>query len=408
MKNSGFTFIKMIIGILAVFAFIVIGYQLYKYNFATIKTENAVMGEMEEAVKSVGVFFRDEETISNSGYEYLDVIREEGERIASGGTIARVYSNEHSAKIQKEIRQIENKIETYEEVLSHSGSYQSASDSIEMEIYNDMGSVALSAHEGNAVGAFDNAERLIINIMKKKIASGDLVQYDSVLSALRQERSSLKASGSNSVKTLSTARSGYFSLQTDGLEEVFDKDTLESLSVENYDEILLKCESTQEDKDAIGKMVYDNSWSVALKVQTDDIALLENGNTVYIRIPSYGSDRIKCTVSDVRKSGKESIVVLNSSVIVDNILTLRSEEIHLIIKTHSGLLVRQSALRKVDGEDGVYVKVGLLLKYKPVDILYNDGNSAVIDYNVANESGLRIYDQVVYKGSKLYDRKAVS
>ena len=51
MKNSGLTFIKLIIGVLSAFTVIVIGYQLYKYNFVTIKTESAVMGKMEEVVK---------------------------------------------------------------------------------------------------------------------------------------------------------------------------------------------------------------------------------------------------------------------------------------------------------------------------------------------------------------------
>ena len=82
--------------------------------------------------------------------------------------------------------------------------------------------------------------------------------------------------------------------------------------------------------------------------------------------------------------------------------------LQLILKNHSGILVRQSALRKVEGEDGVFVKVGLLLRYKKVHILYNDGVNAIVEYVSTDESGLRIYDQVVYKGSNLYDGKAVS
>ncbi len=66
------------------------------------------------------------------------------------------------------------------------------------------------------------------------------------------------------------------------------------------------------------------------------------------------------------------------------------------------------ALRKVDGEDGVFVKVGLLLRYKKVNVLFNDGDHAIIEYKEVDETGIRVHDQVVYKGSKLYDGKAVS
>ncbi|MBQ7035196.1 MAG: hypothetical protein IJN34_05615, partial [Clostridia bacterium] len=65
MKNSGLAFIKIIIGVLVLFAVIVVGYQLYKYNFVSIRTESAVMGEMEEVVKAKGLFFRDEKVVEN-------------------------------------------------------------------------------------------------------------------------------------------------------------------------------------------------------------------------------------------------------------------------------------------------------------------------------------------------------
>ncbi len=408
MKNSGLGFIKIIIGVLSVFAVIVIGYQLYKYNFVSIKTESAVMGEMEEVVKATGIFFRNEKSVSSSGYDYLDVVRNEGERVAAGGTIARVYADEHSAKVRKEIREIEEKITTYEEVLEHSGSYQSAASSIEQEIYNDLGKIVVSAKRGNAADAFGRAEDMVINIMKKKIASGDLVSYDTILDDLRKELSTLKSSARDSVKTIRTDESGYFSLSTDGLEEQLNSDYLKDLTVDNFDEAKKLSQKNEESGDQLGKIVYNNMWSVAIKTETHAVDRLEVNDTVYIKIPSFGAERIKCTVADIRKSGEEAVVVLSSSVINENILTLRQEEIQLIVKNYNGILIRQSALRKVDGEDGVFVKVGLLLRYRKVKILYNDGTNAVIEYNAAENGGLRIYDQVVYKGSNLYDGKAVS
>jgi len=408
MKNSGLTFIKLIIGVLSAFTVIVIGYQLYKYNFVSIKTESAVMGKMEEVVKSTGIFFREEKAVARTGYEYLDVVRAEGERVASGGTIARVYRDEHSAKVRKEIREVEEKIATYEEVLANSGSYQSAAASIDQGIYSDLCQIAITSGSGNAADSFERAEDMLINIMKKKIASGDLVSYDTLLEELRGELSSLKASAGDSVQTVKASKSGYFSLGTDGLEGQLTLEYLENLTAENFDDAKKLCENTSSDEENLGKMVYDNTWSVALKVKTDQVDRLEVHDTVYVKIPSFGADRIKCTVTDIRKDGEDCLLVLSSSVIFDNILTLRQEEVHLIVKDYSGIIVRQSALRKVDGDDGVFVKVGLLLRYRKVNILYNDGANAVIEYNAAEPGGLRIYDQVVYKGSGLYDGKAVS
>ena len=403
MKSSSLTFIKIIIGALTAFAAVFIVYQLYKYNFVSIKTESAVMGEIEEKVDSLGIFFRDEEPLSNGGYDYLDVIRAEGERIAAGGTVARVYADEQSAKVRKEIRDLEEKVATYEEVLANSGSYQSGVDAIDQAIYTDLREIALNAHRGNSTDALAIGEKLLI-----EIASGDLVTYDETLADLRSELSQLKASSGSIVSTLNTKESGHFSLGTDGLEDQLTVGYLEELTTENFDEVAALCKHTEDMSNYIGKIVYNNSWSVALKVPTDKVENLEINDTVDIRISSFGNERIRCTVEDIRKSEENCVLILTSSIINDNILTLRAEEISLILKTYNGIQVRQSALRKVDGKDGVFVKVGLLLRYKEVSILYNDGVYALVEYEASDNAGLRIYDQVVYKGSNLYDGKAVT
>ncbi len=408
MKNSGLLFIRIIIGVLAVFALVVVVYQLYKYNFVAIKTESAVMGEIEESVKATGIFFRDEDVVSKNQHKYLDVIRAEGERLATNGIIARVYADEQSAIEQTEIRRIEERISTYEAVLSNSGSYSSAMKGIEEEIYADLSSIAQLVHEKNASDAFENADELMIEIMKKKIAGGDLVHYDSILRDLRSELANLKDSVGESVQTVKSKKSGHFSLVADGLEEKITPELLESLEVSTFDDALKTCEESVVSDENIGKVVYGNGWTIALKLPSESCSTLDIKDTVYIRIPSFGNERIKCTVADVRKDDNEALLILESSVISGNILTLRCEEISLIVHTHSGIQVRQSALRKVDGEDGVYVKVGLLLRYKKVKILYNDGSNAIVQYDVTDSKTLRLYDQVVYKGSNLYDGKAVS
>lgn len=408
MKSSSLTFIKIIIGALTAFAVVFIIYQLYKYNFVSIKTESAVMGEIEETVDSMGIFFRDEDPLSNNGYKYLDVVRAEGERVAAGGTVARVYADEQSAKVRKEIRDLEEKVATYEEVLANSGSYQSGINAIDQAIYSDLRNIALNAHRGNSPDAFAIGEDLLIEMMKKKIASGDLVSYDATLTELRKELSSLKASSGASVNTINTKESGHFSLGTDGLEEQLNEEYLKKLTAENFEEAAALCEKTQDMSNYIGKVVYKNSWSVALKIPTDKVERLEVNDAVSIRIASFGKEPIRCTVTDIRKSGEACVLILNSSIIDDNILTLRAEEISLILQTHSGIQVRQSALRKVDGKDGVFVKVGLLLRYKEVSVLYNNGDHAIVKYEATDNAGLRIYDQVVYKGSNLYNGKAVT
>ena len=408
MKGGNLGFIRIIIGVFLSVLVIMIGYHLYRYNFVSIKTEDASMGEVERTIKSVGIFFRDEMIVDNEGYNYLDVVRSEGERVSANGVIARVYSNEESAMVQKEIRDIEKKIKTYEEVLAHSGSYATATQEIVQEINSNIRGIATAAQKGHSLHSFSYADELVINIMKQKIASGDLVSYDTILDGLKSELVDLRKKSEGSEKTLNSPKSGYFSLQSDGFENQMTMSQLDNLSIENFQATLDKCEEAESVDNAVGKMVYGNEWFVAMKVKSQEISSLDVKATIYIRIPGYSAERIKCTVADIRKNGDQSILILSSSVIDSNILTLRAEDIQLILESYSGIRIRHSALRKIDGQDGVFVKVGLLLRYKKVNILYNDGTYAIVEYQAIDASGIRVHDQVVYKGSNLYDGKAVS
>ena len=48
------------------------------------------------------------------------------------------------------------------------------------------------------------------------------------------------------------------------------------------------------------------------------------------------------------------------------------------------------------------------MKYREVDILYIGSTFAVVKYDALNTSGLQAYDEVVIKGSDLYDGKVVA
>ena len=48
------------------------------------------------------------------------------------------------------------------------------------------------------------------------------------------------------------------------------------------------------------------------------------------------------------------------------------------------------------------------MKFRKVNILYIGSTYAVVEYDVIDTSGLQAYDEVVVKGSNLYDGKVVA
>ena len=82
--------------------------------------------------------------------------------------------------------------------------------------------------------------------------------------------------------------------------------------------------------------------------------------------------------------------------------------IDIIIDSYSGLRIDKNAIRKINGEDGVFIKSNGIVRYRKVDILYFASAFAVVKYDSLDTSGVQVYDEVIVKGSDLYDGKVIA
>ena len=155
-------------------------------------------------------------------------------------------------------------------------------------------------------------------------------------------------------------------------------------------------------------MVKGSDWRICFKSSADKFEKVSVGATLYIRIPSLTESKIKCKVVSLKKNGEEVYVVLESNVVTGDILSQRSCEIEIIIASYDGLRIDKNALRKIDGENGVFVKSNGILRYRKVDLLYIGSTFAVIKYDSIDKSRVQVYDEVVVRGSDLYDGKVIS
>ena len=64
-------------------------------------------------------------------------------------------------------------------------------------------------------------------------------------------------------------------------------------------------------------------------------------------------------------------------------------------------------MRVVDGITGVYVISGVSARFKPIDIVYNDGGFVVAKTDNTNSSALTLYEELIVSGGDLYDGKVV-
>ena len=107
------------------------------------------------------------------------------------------------------------------------------------------------------------------------------------------------------------------------------------------------------------------------------------------------------------RTGKKTLVIIKCNLMNPSLADFRIEDIQIITKEYTGYKIKNSAIRTVDGETGVYVVSGNLIGFRKVHIAYNDGEYSIVD-NPEGESGyIRLYDEVVTKGVELYDNKLI-
>ena len=406
--KTRFNFIKLLIALFSVFVCLVIVYQIYCYFYVSVATEYATIIECEDTETVTGYFLRDESIIQSTDSKYIDITVNSGEKVSNGGVIANVYSSEDSAKTQSQIRDLQLRIDEIKSVISAASGYNSGSE-YKNEIKKDAISISDSLDRGDVSAAFTAASDFTSNVIKSKISKGEMTNYTDKLKELESQMSALVSSAAPVASYITAANSGYFVQKADGLENQLSLELGEDITAQTFMSIEEKCsQNTSYTENYIGKLVKGSVWRVCFKTDSEKFENTDIGSVLYIRMPSVTDDKIKCTVTSISNDSDYTYVVIESNVISGDILSQRSCQIDVVIDTYRGLRVDKNALRKIEDNEGVYIRSNGILKFRKVNILYIGSTYAVVEYDVIDTSGLQAYDEVVVKGSNLYDGKVVA
>jgi hypothetical protein len=110
----------------------------------------------------------------------------------------------------------------------------------------------------------------------------------------------------------------------------------------------------------------------------------------------------------------DALLVFSSRTNYPDFSFLRYQPVELKHKTYKGLSVPKSAIRVKDGKEGVYVLDGNIVKFKTVDIMFENAGKYVCrlpdDYNIAyiDEEKLSLYDIIIVEGNQIYDGRVLS
>lgn len=401
MKGNGV--LKIAIGVFAA-AFLI--HQFYSAVYRPITTQSAEYYEAVDGLKITATLIRDEEAVVNPSGGVLHFLTEDGTRVSKGGVIANIYGDENSSVLMSEWDSVSKKIADMEELQNFNNVQASDLNLANTKVSDAFNTLLREGAAGNYDTAADNAATLISAVNRRQIITGEQTDFSAQLTTLRERLQQLNSQLPTAVGRLTANRSGYFVSATDGYESVLNSTVLEQISPE----FLNTLAKVQENAGTVGKIVSDFEWYIAAKVSINDSLKYKVGDTLEIRTTLKSMPVLNATVKQINlsKAGEQAVVIFSCNQLSSELAMMRTGTMTVVHHVYKGLRLPKRALRVVDGKTGVYVRSGMTLKFVTVKVIYQTDDMIICEQQQSDATVLRLYDEVVVKGKKLYDGKIVS
>ncbi len=397
-------FLKVLIVMLVV-VFVV--HQAYSSFYKPIKTVSAEFHEVVDGLNVTASVIRTEHLITNDTAGSLHFTVADGERTAKDGVIARIYDNASASITLSRISELERQIADIEQMQGYNDKAAADLDLANAKLSTAVNEYVLSCAGGNFDKAAECEDEVISCINRRSLITGEQTDFSERLNALNTELSSLKAALPAEKGRIVADTSGYFISSADGYEQVYTCESPESITPE----FLAETKPSDTPHNVIGKIVSDYEWYIAAPVTLDQSLNYKEGDRVTLKTKLKSSPELSVTVSRVNLSQSEdtAVVVFACSDMNSELSALRTVSVTIVSKSYEGLQLPKKALRVVEEQTGVYVVSGMSLKFVPVEVIYStkDNEYIICKQEKSNENVLRLYDEVVVKGRKLYDGKIV-
>ncbi len=400
MRNN--TLLKVFLCLLAI---VFVGHQVYSSVYKPITTVTAEYYEDVDGLTVTGVIVREEKHVLGAQGGTLHFVTQDGSRVAKGGIIADIYQSADASVTVSKIAELQKSIDDIKEMQSYNDVQAADLSLANTKVKNALNALVRGSANGNYSDVGDDSGTLLNALNRRQLITGEQSDFSAQLATLNEQLQSLESALPAAIGNIKAENSGYFVSSSDGYETV-----LSGLDIANITpEFLDTMSPAAVPADAIGKIVSDYQWYIAAKVPINESLKYKEGDTLIARtiLKSTPELSVKVEKINISEESDNAVIVLSCQQMNSELATMRTGVITLVSKTYTGLKIPRKSLRVVDGKTGVYVLSGITLKFVEVEVIFSGDDYIICSQEKSNESVLRLYDEVVLKGKKLYDGKIV-
>lgn len=386
-----------------------LGIQLYPLFHPTYQTETAISYTLADGVQVEGIAVRREVVLERPATADIGYLVMDGSRISAGSVVAEGYAGAQQSRSRAEEQRLDAEIA----MLGRSQDpAQTAQGDVEiiLDARQDALFELLRYADNGRYGALADAKNdLTLAANRLQVATGQTAGFEERIAALTAQRDAA-AAGVGEVGYLYAPTAGYFSSVTDGLETVFTAAALDGMSASEVISLIRTPQTAQ--PAGAGKIISDYKWNYYCIVPAEKIARFENDRDGKVTVDFAYSEakeipaRIRAITMD--EASGDYVVKLECSYMNADTVDLRYESASVNFASYTGLRIDREAAHIVDGQWGVYIRYGDLVRFKNIAPIYeNDEYMLLPVQSTASDSinQVVLYDEVIVSGRDLYDGK---
>ena len=394
--------------IMILFLFVVlcyVGYAVYGALHDPLTTSVVIEYEAGEACFTTGYVLRDESVLT-SRYPITVLSRSEGEKVGAGQAVAVGYLDDTAQQRQSRIDELTAQLNQLRYAYSTELAFSDIA-ALESRIAGDLASMAASVNRRDFTGAATTGAELKSLVLRRYSDTSDAATIQSEITELSAQLQSLTDLAGSDTRTITAGRPGYFSGSADGFETLLRPDAIDSLTVSALETLEESVAPLPEG--AFGKLISGNTWYYATVVPSEYAAQTSRGGTVTVTFSQDLAAAVTMTVERIGASENgRCVLVLSCGRYMADVTLLRRVSADVVFSSYSGLRVPKNAIRLSEsGTPGVYILEGSTARWKSVSILYDNGESYVVELDKSNTANLWPGDEVIVEAKGLYNGKVV-
>lgn len=397
-------FYNRIIVLIAVAALLLYaGYMALNYFRDPLSTILAVEASVSEGRSVEGWVVREEQLLTSSSAITVPE-RSEGEKVGAGQVVAMGYSDADAQTRQDQIELLSAQLEqlTYATtVAAEAGDTTSLDDAV----FQQLTAWAKLTASQSLSESVDVSTALKGLILRHGADDGALTALNSQIAQIQSQLTSLETQAVGDTTSINAPVAGYFSADVDGYEQVLTPELLSTMSIAQLESL----EPAAISSNAFGRLITSSRWYYVAAVPTENLKELDVNDTATVQFAISGSESLPMQVERLGDDENgQSLLVLSSESSLQSVTLLRRQQADIILRSHHGLRVPKEAIRTDEaGNTGVYILETTSAQWKPVTLLYDDGDSYVVALDKSATDNLWPGDEIIVNAKELYDGKVV-